>query len=160
MTMWIEVLSRHGDVSTRVRVTSDEARIGRAFDNDVVVDDPHVAPHHARIYRAEDGELVAEDLGTLNGLYPEHGAHRATRVLLAKEPGLRMGRTIVRVRDAAHGSAIRCEGSEAGEVEPAARSAGTTAAARAAFAPATSMPTPYGPVASAICVSDENDTWL
>jgi hypothetical protein len=100
--MWVEVLSRHGDVATRVRVTSDEARIGRAFDNDVVVDDPHVAPHHVRIHRAEDGELVAEDLGTLNGLFSEHGAHRATRVSLAKEPGLRIGRTIVRVRDAAH----------------------------------------------------------
>jgi hypothetical protein len=48
-----------------------------------------------------EGELVAEDLGTLNGLYAEHGARRATRLSLAKEPGLRIGRTIVRVRDGA-----------------------------------------------------------
>jgi hypothetical protein len=100
--MWIEVLSRHGDVAARERIASDEARIGRAFDNDVVVDDPHVAPHHLRIFRAEDGELVAEDLGTLNGLYPEHGANRVTRLPLAKEPGIRIGRTILRVHDAAH----------------------------------------------------------
>ena len=100
--MWIEVLSRHGDVASRVRIATDEARVGRAFDNDVVLDDPHVAPHHVRIFRGEDGELVAEDLGTLNGLCAEHGAHRATRISLAKEPGLRVGRTIVRVRDAAH----------------------------------------------------------
>ena len=100
--MWIEVLSRHGDVATRVRIPGDEARVGRAFDNEVVVDDPHVAPHHVRILRGEDGELVAEDLGTLNGLFAEHGAHRATRLSLAKEPGLRIGRTIIRVRDAAH----------------------------------------------------------
>jgi len=100
--MWIEVVSRHGDVASRNRIASDEARVGRAFDNDVVVDDPHVAPHHVRIFRGEDGELVAEDLGTLNGLYSEHGARRATRLSLAKEPGLRIGRTIVRVRDAAH----------------------------------------------------------
>jgi hypothetical protein len=100
--MWIEVLSRHGDVASRNRIASDDARVGRAFDNDVVVDDPHVAPHHVRIFRGEDGELVAEDLGTLNGLYSEHGARRATRLSLAKEPGLRIGRTIVRVRDGAH----------------------------------------------------------
>jgi hypothetical protein len=100
--MWIEVLSRHGEVAARERITGDEARIGRAFDNDVVVDDPHVAPHHLRIFRGEDGELVAEDLGTLNGLYPEHGAKRVMRLPLAKEPGIRIGRTTLRVHDALH----------------------------------------------------------
>ncbi|HUQ27233.1 MAG TPA: FHA domain-containing protein [Usitatibacter sp.] len=100
--MWIEILSHHGDVWSRVPVEKDEARVGRAFDNDVVIDDPHVAPHHLRIHRAEDGELVAEDLGTLNGLYAEHGAHRVPRLSLAREPGFRIGRTTLRVRDAAH----------------------------------------------------------
>jgi hypothetical protein len=100
--MWIEVLSHHGDVATRIPIEGDEARIGRAFDNDVVVDDPHVAPHHLRIYRAGDGELVAEDIGTLNGLFPEHGAHRVKLLSLAKEPGFRIGRTGLRVRDARH----------------------------------------------------------
>ena len=43
--MWIEVLSRHGEVAARERIDGrEEARIGRAFDNDVVIDDPHVAP--------------------------------------------------------------------------------------------------------------------
>ncbi len=100
--MWIEVLSRHGEVATRERIVTEEARIGRAFDNDVVIDDPHVAPHHLRIYRGEDGELIAEDLGTLNGLYPEHGAKRVTRLALAKGPGIRIGRTTLRVHDAVH----------------------------------------------------------
>ena len=100
--MWIEVLSRHGDVAARERIEGAEARIGRAFDNDVVIDDPHVAPHHLRIFRGEDGELVAEDLGTLNGLYPEHGAKRVARLPLAGEPGIRIGRTTLRVHDALH----------------------------------------------------------
>ncbi len=100
--MWIEVLSRHGEVAARERIETDVATIGRAFDNDVVVDDPHVAPHHLRISRGEDGELVAEDLNTLNGLYAEHGAERLPRLPLAKEPGIRIGRTILRVHDALH----------------------------------------------------------
>jgi hypothetical protein len=100
--MWIEVLAGHGDVVSRLRVDSEEARIGRAFDNDVVVDDPHVAPHHLRIFRGEDGELVAEDLGTLNGLFREHGRERTQRLPLAAEPGIRIGRTILRVHDARH----------------------------------------------------------
>ena len=100
--MWIEVLAGHGDVVSRLRVDSEEARIGRAFDNDVVVDDPHVAPHHLRIFRGEDGELVAEDLGTLNCLFREHGRERTQRLPLAAEPGIRIGRTILRVHDARH----------------------------------------------------------
>lgn len=100
--MWVEVLSRHGEVAARERVERDEARIGRAFDNDVVIDDPYVAPHHLRVYRGDDGELVAEDLGTLNGLYTEHGARRTSRVSLAREPVIRIGRTSLRVHDGAH----------------------------------------------------------
>ena len=100
--MWIEVLARDGEVVARERIAADEARIGRAFDNDVVVNDPHVAPHHLRVYRGEDGELVAEDLGTVNGLYPEHGADRVPRLSLKGEPGIRIGRTTLRIHDAAH----------------------------------------------------------
>jgi hypothetical protein len=84
--MWIEVLARDGEVPSRDRIERAEARIGRAFDNDVVVNDPHVAPHHLRVFRGEDGELVAEDLGTLNGLYAELGARRVQRLSLAAEP--------------------------------------------------------------------------
>lgn len=100
--MWIEVVSRHGEIAARERIEAGEARIGRAFDNDVVVDDPHVAPHHVRIFRGEDGELVAEDLSSINGLYAEHGKDRAQRLSLASNPGLRIGRTTLRVHDAAH----------------------------------------------------------
>jgi hypothetical protein len=100
--MWIVVMSRHGEVAARERIDAPEARIGRAFDNDVVVDDPYVAPHHLRIFRGEDGELVAEDLATLNGLYSEHGTRRIDRLPLAREPGIRIGRTTLRVHDGAH----------------------------------------------------------
>jgi hypothetical protein len=98
--MWIEVLGRDGEVLARQRIDAAEARIGRAFDNDVVVNDPHVAPYHLRVHRGEDGVLVAEDLGTLNGLYAEHGAARLPRLALARDPGLRIGRTILHVYDA------------------------------------------------------------
>jgi hypothetical protein len=101
VNLWIDVLSRHGEIAARSRIEAPEARIGRAFDNDVVVDDPHVAPHHVRVSRTEDGELFAEDLGTLNGLYAEHGGQRVSRLSLAHAPGIRIGRTVLRVHDGA-----------------------------------------------------------
>src|SRR2546421_27212 len=78
------------------------ARLGPALAMAVFLNDAHVAPHRSGIFRAEDGELVAGDLGTLNGLYSEHGARRVRRLPLAKEPGIRIGRTTLRVHDATH----------------------------------------------------------
>ena len=98
--MWIEVLARDGEVVERIRIDAPEARLGRAFDNDVVLNDPHVAPHHLRIFRDGDGSLVAEDLGSVNGLYEEHGAKKLQRLGLAAAAGLRIGRTTLRVHDA------------------------------------------------------------
>ena len=97
--IWVEVLSRHHDVVSRQRV-GDDARIGRAYDNDVVLDDPHVAPHHLRIVRDEAGTLFAEDQGSLNGLYAAEADERQARIPLDGQRILRVGRTLLRVRPA------------------------------------------------------------
>lgn len=95
--IWVEVLSRHHDVLARYRC-DEEARIGRAYDNDVVLDDPFVAPHHVRIARDGAGTLVAEDLGSVNGLYTADADERAARIALDGQRVLRVGRTLLRVR--------------------------------------------------------------
>ena len=61
--IWVEILGRHGDVLARHRCDGVETRIGRAYDNDVVLDDPTVAAHHVRVWRGDDGRLFAEDRG-------------------------------------------------------------------------------------------------
>ena len=40
--------------------------IGRAADNDIVIEDPNVAPHHATVYREND-TVIVEDLGSTSG---------------------------------------------------------------------------------------------
>ncbi len=52
----VEVLGRDGRVRVAVPVTAWPLRIGRAIDNDVVLDDPHVAPHHLRIEARLDSD--------------------------------------------------------------------------------------------------------
>ena len=100
--IWVELLSRHREVVARYRVDGDSATIGRAYDNDVVVDDPYVAAHHVNVARDAEGRLVAHDLGSLNGLYAGDEATRQIRIALDGERLLRIGRTLVRVRDAAY----------------------------------------------------------
>ncbi|MEO5735614.1 MAG: FHA domain-containing protein [Rubrivivax sp.] len=48
--------------------------IGRALDNTVVLDDPHVAPHHARLAANDSGNVVLTVLSSHNGV--QHGKRR------------------------------------------------------------------------------------
>ncbi len=100
--IWVEILSRHRDVVARHRCDGAEIRIGRGYDNDVIVDDPYVAPHHLRVFRDEDGRLVAEDLGSANGLYAGDGERREKRIAIDGDRLLRIGRTQLRIRESSH----------------------------------------------------------
>ena len=104
MVLWIETLSRHGGVSGRHRVElpaeGGEIRIGRGYENHVIVDDPFVAAQHLRLTRDESGALVAEDLGSANGLYIDQDRRRTPRVIVDGKRTLRIGRTRLRVRQA------------------------------------------------------------
>jgi len=100
--IWVEILSRQRDVLTRHRIAGDSVTIGRGYANDVVIDDPHVAVDHLRIGRDADGALVAEDLGSVNGLYLEGIAARVSQATLDGHAAIRIGQTLLRIRDAAY----------------------------------------------------------
>jgi hypothetical protein len=100
--IWVEILSRHRSVLARHRCEGRVVRIGRAYTNDVVVDDPYVAPEHLHLARDENGVLVAEDLGTANGLMGDHGRARLRRIALHDDSVFRIGHTFLRVRTLGH----------------------------------------------------------
>jgi hypothetical protein len=100
--IWIEVLSRHRSVVSRHRCTGRGIRIGRAYTNDVILDDPYVAPEHAHIVRGEDGRPIVEDLDTANGLYASHGRTRLARLALDDDTIFRIGHTYLRIRKTDH----------------------------------------------------------
>src|SRR5215471_15756453 len=101
--IWVEILTRHGEVLARHRLQcgagGEEVRVGRGYDNDVVVDDPFVAARHLRIARDESGALVAHDLGSANGLFVGPDRRRHERVAIDPSQPLRIGRTLLRVRE-------------------------------------------------------------
>ena len=95
---FVEVLSRNDEVRHRHQVNALPIRIGRAYDNDFIVDDPHVAPHHALIYlTAEDG-LAMRDLGTHNGIICK--GVRQREMPIDGNTVFRLGQTHLRVRSA------------------------------------------------------------
>jgi len=97
MAMIVEVLHpRSGAVVHRARIAALPFTIGRALDNALIVDDPHVDARHAQV-SASDDALLIEDLGSLNGLVFEAGT--AARAPLVDGTRVRIGRTVLRFRD-------------------------------------------------------------
>jgi hypothetical protein len=98
----VEVLDGRTTVRTRARIDAVPATIGRGYDNDVILDDPYACATHVRITEGADGTLVAEDVGSVNGLRAGRNGARVPQVPLRHGTELRIGRTIVRCCDPAH----------------------------------------------------------
>lgn len=92
---FIEVLNRSHHVLARFRHTDLPIRIGRAYDNDVILDDPHIAPHHAQIEATENG-LQVRDLGSQNGI--EYGKQNCKQLRLDDDLVFRLGHSRLRLR--------------------------------------------------------------
>jgi pSer/pThr/pTyr-binding forkhead associated (FHA) protein len=99
MSWFVEVLQRDGTAQHRMAVPSGGLRIGRALDNDVVLDDEHCAPYHARLESDGDAARLI-DLGTRNGLVPK-GGRRTDEVRIIDDRPIRLGQTLLRFRSTA-----------------------------------------------------------
>jgi drug/metabolite transporter superfamily protein YnfA len=95
---FVETLARNGDVLQRRRVEALPIRLGRGYDNDVILDDDYAAASHACIERDAAGRLVLRDLGSKNGI--NHRGKRMLEVVLSGDTVVRIGHTSLRVRAA------------------------------------------------------------
>ena len=57
--IFVELLDRREHLQQRFRIESFPLTIGRAYTNDIILEDRHVSPEHVRIRLDEDGKLVA-----------------------------------------------------------------------------------------------------
>lgn len=105
---FVEVLDRSGAVTARHRFHGFPLSVGRGYDNDVIVDDPFLAPQHFAIeLRPEDGALVARDAGSRNGIHAallRGGAAKAApgEIELTADVIVRAGHSWFRIRRADH----------------------------------------------------------
>ena len=97
----VEVLDRDGHARMAVPVTHWPVRVGRAIDNDVVLDDTHVAAHHATLAETMSG-LSLQVEASVNGA--RMGSRRlgsGEQAELAGGEVFQLGSTRLRVRRAA-----------------------------------------------------------
>lgn len=95
---FVEILGRHNDVLARHPVYRWPARAGRAYDADIILDDPCVAPCHLSIEPAADGRFRVSDQQSVNGMSLPPSAQRVTEADVGPDDIVRLGRTQVRVR--------------------------------------------------------------
>jgi hypothetical protein len=97
----VELLGANAQVRYRTRLTTLPAVLGRGYDADVLIDDPHVDARHAELTRDENGGLVLRDLGSVNGV-GRTARERSPSVMLASGDRARIGPVEIRVVDASH----------------------------------------------------------
>nr|WP_315391948.1 FHA domain-containing protein [uncultured Duganella sp.] len=96
---FVEILARNGDVLHRHKVETLPIRLGRGYDNDIILDDAHSAAAHAVVDLDEAREkLLLRDLGSKNGTYAR--GKRQTEVALGGDTVVRLGHTRLRIRAA------------------------------------------------------------
>lgn len=93
---FVEILARNGDVLHRHKVAQLPIRIGRGYDNDIILDDAHTAASHAVVEMDQHGQIVLRDLGSKNGSV--HRGRRRASVTLDGDTVVRLGHTRLRVR--------------------------------------------------------------
>ena len=93
----IEVLNRSGQVLQRYMYEGAVVKVGRAYDNDIIIEDPYVCPHHLSISN-EDGRLFFEDLESINGTWNRKGRTRLSRAELTEGELFQLGHSQLRFR--------------------------------------------------------------
>jgi hypothetical protein len=100
--IFVEVLGRRGQVDQRVRVERFPFLLGRAYTCDLILDDRHVCPEHARLELDGDGQISLRDLGSRNGVLDLSTGLRVGSLTPAQGRELRIGRTVLRLRAPDH----------------------------------------------------------
>jgi len=93
---FVEILARNGDVLHRHKMAQLPIRIGRGYDNEIILDDAHTAASHAVVEMDQHSQIVLRDLGSKNGTV--YKGRRHASVTLDGDTVVRLGHTRLRVR--------------------------------------------------------------
>ena len=68
MAIIVQLVTRSLKVLSSQKLENEQITIGRAYDNDVSLQDEHVCPNHEQIKVLDDGSVLLENLSDVNGI--------------------------------------------------------------------------------------------
>jgi hypothetical protein len=95
MELVFKVQTQPGRTEDIRKLEGERITIGRAFDNDLILPDAEVSPHHAVIETDENGHLLINDLNSLNGLYSDHEQKIYGNAAIKSGSQFRIGKTVI-----------------------------------------------------------------
>jgi hypothetical protein len=102
MAIVIELAARGHRGSGFHTFDRDCVRIGRAYDNDLIIDEIHVSPHHAELRRDEDGIWWLHDLGSSNGIMNRRHQRQPSPLRINSGDEVSLGKAQLRFFDPGH----------------------------------------------------------
>lgn len=93
---YLEILDAKGGVVERVEIDAFPVKIGRAYSNQVILNDPYVCPVHVEIELDGQGRLIVRDLNSVNGLRADRGDERVASLELHSGTQFRIGHSRLR----------------------------------------------------------------
>jgi pSer/pThr/pTyr-binding forkhead associated (FHA) protein len=100
MAVIIEVLGWGGKRRKYFKVDADQVSIGRGYDNDIVLSDPHISANHLRLNACGEGWSIT-DLDSLNGLQVIKNPSTDERIFTSGAE-IKLGRTKLRLVSESH----------------------------------------------------------
>jgi hypothetical protein len=97
MELIFEVIEPSGRVHQCRKLSGQQIRIGRAFNNDLILTDPTVDPYHAVIEMTDNGQMLIKDLGSVNGTFGEGKQRIQTEMALNSGSEYLLGKTRIHV---------------------------------------------------------------
>jgi len=92
----LEQIDHLGRVKERYRLDSNRVRVGRGFDNDIIINDPFVCAHHVEIEARENNGITVHDLDSVNGIFAYGNNKRTEKLQLNSGERMRIGHTLLR----------------------------------------------------------------
>jgi hypothetical protein len=108
------VLKFENSVLKELSVGTKEVSIGRSPDNGLVIDNPAVSHYHARVFN-EEGRLMLEDFGSMNGTFVN--GQRVKMVTLKPGDSVGIGKHTIVVTDSRE---VRASSLDHDQLKPAA----------------------------------------
>ncbi|WP_333607542.1 FHA domain-containing protein [Arsukibacterium sp.] len=97
MAILVELLNAHGKVIGLHKFTQSQIRIGRAYDNDVILLDPHSCAEHALLTLDDEGQWQLSDLDSVNGTRNSQGQRVNTQAISQSGQEFTLGKQRLRV---------------------------------------------------------------
>lgn len=102
MELIVEHITSSNKTLQLFKVVGDTISIGRAYDNDIILQEEHISPYHAEISLNEGGELVLRDLDSVNGIKNAANRLLESNTLITSGDKFVLGKLTVRIMQVNH----------------------------------------------------------